>query len=127
MSEDFRHPAHGYLADNCPDFFGHYDAVVRAALLLDDGNLGPDEQNRATLPAKYREMVVICMLALLRASEDSIARHIERAVDLGLTEQELLGAFQAAYVPGGAPVLMHAIRSLTVYHGRAGQRDPIKR
>lgn len=130
MSEDFRHPAHAYLAAHCPDFFSRYDAAVRAALLLEDAdndNTDAEEQNGATLPAKYREMVVICMLALLRASEESIAGHIERAIGLGLTEEELVGALQAAYVPGGAPVLMHGVRSLTVYHGRVDRRlrDPV--
>lgn len=122
MSDDFRHPAHAYLAAHCPDFFAHYDAAVRAALLLDADSSDVAEQSGAALPAKYREMVVICMLALLRASEESIAGHIERAIGLGLTEQELVGALQAAYVPGGAPALMHGIRSLTVYRARVDNR-----
>lgn len=124
MSEDFRHPAHRYLAAHCPDFFARYDSAVRAALRLDADKTDAEAQEGAMLPAKYREMIVICMLALLRSSEESIAGHIERAIGLGLTEQELLGAFQAAYVPGGAPVLMHAIRSLTTYHDRVGGPAP---
>lgn len=106
--ESFRHPSHAYLADRCPEFFASYDRVVRAALLVDgDGD--------AALPAKYRELVVICMLAQLRASESAIAGHIARAMSTGLTEDELVEGLQAAFVPGGAPVLMHAVRALTHY------------
>lgn len=107
----FRHPSHAYLADSCPAFFEHYDKTVRAALLLD----GDDE---AALPAKYRELIVICMLALLRAPEAAIAEHIARAANTGLSEDELVEGFQAAFVPGGAPVLMHAVRSLEHYKTR---------
>lgn len=115
----FRHPSHAYLAERCPEFFARYDDAVRAALLIDDdgddtGNDNPRNDN-AALPAKYRELIVICMLAQLRASESSIAGHIARAMSCGLTEDELVEGFQAAYVPGGAPVLMHAVRSLTQY------------
>lgn len=103
---EFRHPSHAYLAEHAPEFFAQYDAVVRTALDLDRA---PD----VALPHKYRELIVICMLALLRASEDSIADHIDRAVDAGLTEAELLEGLQAAFVPGGAPTLMHGVRAVT--------------
>lgn len=116
--DGFRHPSHAYLAQRCPEFFARYDDVVRSALLIDE-DTGPD----AALPAKYRELIVICMLAQLRASERSIAGHIARAMDSGLTEDELVEGFQAAFVPGGAPVLMHAIRSLKHYKQTAAQPD----
>jgi alkylhydroperoxidase/carboxymuconolactone decarboxylase family protein YurZ len=112
---DFRHPSHAHLAANAPEFFERYDAVVRSALAL-DGDDG------LALPAKYRELIVICMLAQLRASEEAIANHIARAFQAGLTEAEFTEGSQAAYVPGGSPVLMHLIRSLAVYQQRA-ERD----
>ncbi|GAA0603529.1 hypothetical protein GCM10009547_01410 [Sporichthya brevicatena] len=106
--EEFRHPSHSYLAEAAPEFFERYDAVVRMALAL-DGDEG------LALPHKYRELIVICMLALLRAPEDAIANHIGRALGAGLSEAELVEGLQAAFVPGGAPVLMHGIRSLVRY------------
>jgi alkylhydroperoxidase/carboxymuconolactone decarboxylase family protein YurZ len=112
---EFRHPSHAHLSAAAPEFFERYDAVVRSALAL-DGDAG------LALPAKYRELIVICMLAQLRASEEAIAGHLARAFDAGLTEAEFTEGAQAAYVPGGSPVLMHLIRSLTFYQQQA-ERD----
>lgn len=110
-----RHPSHRYLAERCPDFFARYDEAVRAALLLDDG-----AAESAALPAKYRELIVVCMLTQLRASESAIAGHITRARREGLTEAELVEGLQAAFVPGGAPVLMHGVRALLHDRDTAG-------
>lgn len=105
-------PAHEYLAARYPDFLERYERLAEHALLYE-----PDDT--VALPTKYRELYVIGMLTALRASEEAIARHIDRAFAAGLTEPELLEAFQAGTMPGGAPPLWLAMRSLLTYNAQA--------
>lgn len=104
-SRGYTHPAHEFLAAESPEFLAVWNDFVGVALLHGD-------DSGAALPVKYRELIVACLLSLLRVPVESVAEHLKRAMRAGLTRQEALEAYQAACVPGGAPVLMHGARAL---------------
>jgi alkylhydroperoxidase/carboxymuconolactone decarboxylase family protein YurZ len=54
------------------------------------------------LSIKYREMVIIGILAF-RGRKEGVIAHMRRAIDHGATKRELLEAIQSAAVPGGGP------------------------
>src|SRR5215467_209035 len=54
------------------------------------------------LSIKYREMVIIGILAF-RGTKDGVIAHMKRAIEHGATKRELLEAIQSAAVPGGGP------------------------
>jgi alkylhydroperoxidase/carboxymuconolactone decarboxylase family protein YurZ len=101
------HPAHNFLARECPDFLETWNQFVSAALLHEDR-----DKEKAALPVRYRELIVACLLAMRGSRAEAVAAHLERAMRDGLTTQEALEAFQAATVPGGAPVLVAGVRAL---------------
>jgi len=100
--------ARGYLypewelaAELDPNFFEAYDKLYREALAKSDG-----------LPVKYRELVALGILAFRGVSTDALVNHIRRAYQRGATRNELLGAFQATIVPGGAVTFLNGLRAL---------------
>jgi alkylhydroperoxidase/carboxymuconolactone decarboxylase family protein YurZ len=64
------------------------------------------------LPLKYREMVIIGILAFRGAHEDFIVAHMKRAIAHGATKRELLEAMQSAAVPGGGPCFAAGAQAL---------------
>jgi alkylhydroperoxidase/carboxymuconolactone decarboxylase family protein YurZ len=63
------------------------------------------------LSVKYREMVIIGILAY-RGRQEGIVAHMRRAIQHGATKRELLEAIQAAAVPGGGPTLSSGVMAL---------------
>jgi alkylhydroperoxidase/carboxymuconolactone decarboxylase family protein YurZ len=63
------------------------------------------------LSVKYREMVIIGILAF-RGRQEGVVAHMRRAVEHGATKRELLEAIQAAAVPGGGPTLSSGVQAL---------------
>jgi alkylhydroperoxidase/carboxymuconolactone decarboxylase family protein YurZ len=63
------------------------------------------------LPLKYRELVASVLIAY-RGEERSLLLHLRRARALGATETEILDAFEAAVMPGGALTLLRGLRGL---------------
>lgn len=84
-----------------PDFFEAYDRLYREALAKSAG-----------LPIKYRELVALGVLAFRGVSMDALANHIRRAYKHGATRREVLGAFEATIVPGGAVTFLNGLRAL---------------
>jgi alkylhydroperoxidase/carboxymuconolactone decarboxylase family protein YurZ len=64
------------------------------------------------LPIKYREMVIIGILAYRGSNLDGILAHMRRAIQYGATKRELLEAIQSAAVPGGGPTFSAGCRAL---------------
>jgi alkylhydroperoxidase/carboxymuconolactone decarboxylase family protein YurZ len=64
------------------------------------------------LPIKYREMVIIGILAYRGGNPDGILAHMRRAIEHGATKRELLEAIQSAAVPGGGPTFSAGARAL---------------
>ena len=63
------------------------------------------------LSIKYREMVIIGILAF-RGRKEGIVAHMKRAIDHGATKRELLEAIQSAAVPGGGPTFSAGVQAL---------------
>jgi alkylhydroperoxidase/carboxymuconolactone decarboxylase family protein YurZ len=63
------------------------------------------------LSVKYREMVIIGILAF-RGRKEGLVAHMKRAVDHGATKRELLEAIQSAAVPGGGPTFSSGVQAL---------------
>ena len=63
------------------------------------------------ISVKYREMVIIGILAF-RGTKDGVIAHMRRAIDHGATKRELLEAIQSAAVPGGGPTFSTGAQAL---------------
>ena len=64
------------------------------------------------LSIKYREMVIIGILAYRGSTSEGIMAHMRRAIQYGATKRELLEAIQSAAVPGGGPTFSAGCRAL---------------
>ena len=63
------------------------------------------------LSVKYREMVIIGILAF-RGRLEGVIAHMRRAIQHGATKRELLEAIQSAAVPGGGPTFSTGAQAL---------------
>ena len=63
------------------------------------------------LSIKYREMVIIGILAF-RGRQEGVVAHMRRAIAHGATKRELLEAVQSAAVPGGGPTFSTGVQAL---------------
>jgi alkylhydroperoxidase/carboxymuconolactone decarboxylase family protein YurZ len=93
-------PAWEFAAREDPDFFEAYNELYRKG--LGDGQ---------ALSAKVREFVAIGILAF-RGQESGVRNHIQRAIRLGATKQELLEAIETCLIPGGAPTYGCGLKAL---------------
>jgi alkylhydroperoxidase/carboxymuconolactone decarboxylase family protein YurZ len=101
---------HRHLAEVDPEFLSLYNAFLGEALL----HPGSERERRGqfAFPAKYRELVVSAILAFRGQPTESIANHLGRAMKLGASEKEVVEAFQAAMIAGGAPTLLNGMKAL---------------
>jgi len=81
---------------------------ARARIPLSELSVGEGK----ALAIKYREMVIIGILAFRGASQEGILAHMKRAIQHGATKRELLEAMESAAVPGGGPTFATAVRAL---------------
>ncbi|MFC2022146.1 carboxymuconolactone decarboxylase family protein [Chloroflexota bacterium] len=58
------------------------------------------------LPAKFKEIICICVDAL-QFYEPGVRIHTRKALDLGVTEQEIIEALEVAIMPGHHPLNVH--------------------
>jgi alkylhydroperoxidase/carboxymuconolactone decarboxylase family protein YurZ len=72
---------------------------ARAHIPLSELSVGEGK----ALAIKYREMVIIGILAFRGASQEGLLAHMKRAIQHGATKRELLEAMESAAVPGGGP------------------------
>ena len=80
---------------------------VRARQPLSELSIGEGKE----LSVKYREMVIIGILAY-RGRQEGVVAHMRRAAAHGATKRELLEALQAAAVPGGGPTFSTGVQAL---------------
>lgn len=108
------YPEWAWAAAEDPDFMRAYNDLYRLA--LGEGT---------ALPAKYRELVATAIIAY-RGEADSVYLHLKRAIRLGATRREILEAFEAALLPGGALTFLRGLRALRriELEGAAGADEP---
>lgn len=75
------------------------------------------------LSIKYREMVIIGILAYRNAGQDGILAHMRRAIQHGATKRELLEAIESAAIPGGGPAFSAGIRALMQLDAEGGFKN----
>jgi alkylhydroperoxidase/carboxymuconolactone decarboxylase family protein YurZ len=100
------YPEWEMVAREDPDFMASYNQFYRDALNRDGG-----------LPIKYRELVALGILAYRGVWEGALINHIKRAMEHGATKAEVIGALEAAAIPGGAPTFVTGIRALLKCNG----------
>jgi alkylhydroperoxidase/carboxymuconolactone decarboxylase family protein YurZ len=69
-----------------------------------------------------REFVAIALLAFRGAERDSLVAHMQRAIHLGATKEELFEVLEATLVPGGAPTFHRGLSALLEVEGREQTR-----
>jgi alkylhydroperoxidase/carboxymuconolactone decarboxylase family protein YurZ len=62
--------------------------------------------------AKVREFVAIALLAFRGADRGGLVAHMQRAIRLGATKEELFEVLAATLVPGGAPTFHRGLSAL---------------
>jgi alkylhydroperoxidase/carboxymuconolactone decarboxylase family protein YurZ len=97
----YGYPYWEWVAREDPDY-------VKARAPLAELSVGEGK----ALAIKYREMVIIGILAYRGASQEGMFAHIRRAIAHGVTKRELLEAIESAAVPGGGPTFAAGVRAL---------------
>lgn len=100
------YPEWEFAARADPGFVEAYNELYRRS--LNDG---------AALSAKVREFVAIGILAF-RGETGAVRTHIQRAMRLGATREEVLEAIESTIVPGGAPTFHCALQGLMATLGQ---------
>ena len=114
-SRGYSYPEWEYLAEKDPVFLEAYNRLSGLSLLHEGV---PTEGKQ--LPAKYRELVAIADIGQARMW--GVKPHMERAIRLGCTEQELLEALETALTPVGSPPFRR--RSPSRCKSPTGNRPP---
>ena len=92
----------GAISD--PEFFEHF--IKFPKLCLQDGK---------ALPAKYRLMINMCLLAHIGHLR-GIPHYIKTAIEeYGASKLEIIEAFETAMLAGGAPTMIRGIAGLLSY------------
>ena len=84
-----------------PDFTEAYNRIYELA--MGEGR---------HVSAKVREFVAIALLAFRGADRESLVAHMQRAIRLGATREELFEVLEATLVPGGAPTFHRGLNAL---------------
>jgi len=84
-----------------PDFTEAYNRIYE---------LGMGEGQHVS--AKVREFVAIALLAFRGADRGGLVAHMQRAIRLGATKEELFEILEATLVPGGAPTFHRGLNAL---------------
>ena len=69
------------------------------------------------LPLKFKEMIVACLLAA-RSYGERVPLHVERAMNAGASEAEILEAFEVAGILSGAPTVLIGVEALAAVAAR---------
>ena len=102
----YSYPEWEYLAEKDAEFLDAYNRLSGLSLLHE----GVSTEGKQ-LPAKYRELVAIAAM-IGQARMWGVKPHMERAIRLGCTEQELLEALETALTPVGSPPFRQALNIL---------------
>jgi alkylhydroperoxidase/carboxymuconolactone decarboxylase family protein YurZ len=95
------YPEWEFAARMDPDFTEAYNRIYELAL-------GEGQH----VSAKVREFVAIALLAFRGADRDGLVAHMQRAIRLGATKEELFEVLEATLVPGGAPTFHRGLNAL---------------
>jgi alkylhydroperoxidase/carboxymuconolactone decarboxylase family protein YurZ len=103
------YPEWEFAARQDPDFVETYNRIYE---------LGLGEGRH--VPAKVREFVAIALLAFRGADRAGLVAHMERAIRLGATREEIFEVLETCLVPGGAPTFHRGLGALLEVKDRRG-------
>jgi alkylhydroperoxidase/carboxymuconolactone decarboxylase family protein YurZ len=105
-SRGYIYPEWEFAARQDPEFVETYNRMYE---------LGLGEGRH--VPAKVREFVAIALLAFRGAERAGLVAHMERAIRLGATREELFEVLETCLVPGGAPTFHRGLSALVEVKG----------
>ncbi len=97
----YMYPEWEFAARQDPDFVEAYNRIYE---------LGLGEGRHVS--AKVREFVAIALLAFRGLDKGGLVAHMQRAIRLGATREELLEVLETCLVPGGAPTFHRGLSAL---------------
>ena len=95
------YPEWEFAARRAPEFVEAYNRIYE---------LGLGEGRHVS--AKVREFVAIALLAFRGSEKSALVAHMQRAIRLGSTREELLEVLETCMVPGGAPTFHRGLSAL---------------
>jgi alkylhydroperoxidase/carboxymuconolactone decarboxylase family protein YurZ len=95
------YPEWEFAARQDPEFVETYNRIYE---------LGLGEGRH--ISAKVREFVAIALLAFRGAERAGLVAHMERAIRLGATREEIFEVLETCLVPGGAPTFHRGLGAL---------------
>ncbi len=95
------YPEWEFAARQDPEFVETYNRIYE---------LGLGEGRHVS--AKIREFVAIALLAFRGAERAGLVAHMERAIRLGATREEIFEVLETCLVPGGAPTFHRGLGAL---------------
>jgi alkylhydroperoxidase/carboxymuconolactone decarboxylase family protein YurZ len=95
------YPEWEFAARQDPEFVETYNRIYE---------LGLGEGRHVS--AKVREFVAIALLAFRGAEKAGLVAHMQRAIRLGATREELFEVLESCLVPGGAPTFHRGLSAL---------------
>ncbi len=95
------YPEWEFAARQDPEFIETYNHIYE--LGLGDGK---------HVSAKVREFVAIALLAFRGAERAGLVAHMQRAIRLGATREEIFEVLETCMVPGGAPTFHRGLSAL---------------
>jgi alkylhydroperoxidase/carboxymuconolactone decarboxylase family protein YurZ len=100
------YPEWEFAARQDPEFVETYNRIYE---------LGLGEGKHVS--AKVREFVAIALLAFRGSDKPALVAHMERAIRLGATREELFEVLETCMVPGGAPTFHRGLSALLEVKG----------
>jgi alkylhydroperoxidase/carboxymuconolactone decarboxylase family protein YurZ len=110
-SSPYGYPYWGWVEREDPEY-------VKTRGPLSESSIGEGRE----LSIKYREMVIIGILAY-RGRQEGVVAHMRRAISHGATKRELLEAIQSAAVPGGGPTFSTGVQALMRLDGEGAFKN----
>ncbi len=101
QARGYIYPEWEFAARQDPEFVETYNRIYE---------LGLGEGKHVS--AKVREFVAIALLAFRGADRAGLVAHMERAIRLGATREELFEVLETCLVPGGAPTFHRGLSAL---------------
>jgi alkylhydroperoxidase/carboxymuconolactone decarboxylase family protein YurZ len=95
------YPEWEFAARQDPEFVETYNQIYERG--LGDGK---------HVSAKVREFVAIALLAFRGAERAGLVAHMQRAIRLGATREEIFEVLETCMVPGGAPTFHRGLSAL---------------
>ena len=110
-SSPYGYPYWAWVEREAPEY-------VKARGPLSELSIGEGRE----LSIKYREMVIIGILAY-RGRQEGVVAHMRRAISHGATKRELLEAIQSAAVPGGGLTFSTGVQALMRLDGEGAFKN----